>query len=173
MRAVVGRDRGAPLLPLREGDFAGRAASLLELDEWPAAEADLLRAVEIAPQEPAALNYLGYSWAERGLNLDEAFGLIEKAVAIEPNSGAYIDSLGWAHYQLGDYDEAVGHLEHAASLEPADPTITEHLGDVYWRLGRKIEARYEWKRVLELEPPQQMRERVEKKIEQGLAEQDS
>ncbi|WP_375205183.1 tetratricopeptide repeat protein [Hyphococcus sp.] len=153
--------------------LVGRAASLLELDEWPAAEADLLRAVEIAPQEPAALNYLGYSWAERGLNLDEAFGLIEKAVAIEPNSGAYIDSLGWAHYQLGDYDEAVGHLEHAASLEPADPTITEHLGDVYWRLGRKIEARYEWKRVLELEPPQQMRERVEKKIEQGLAEQDS
>jgi tetratricopeptide (TPR) repeat protein len=153
--------------------LVGRAASLLELDEWPAAEADLLRAVEIAPQEPAALNYLGYSWAERGLNLDEAFGLIEKAVAIEPNSGAYIDSLGWAHYQLGDYDEAVGHLEHAASLEPADPTITDHLGDVYWRLGRKIEARYEWKRVLELEPPQQMRERVEKKIEQGLAEQDS
>ncbi len=152
--------------------LVGRAASLLELDEWPAAETDLKRAVEIAPQEAAALNYLGYSWAERGLNLDEAFDLIEKAVAIEPNSGAYIDSLGWAHYQLGDYEEAVGHLEHAASLEPADPTITDHLGDVYWRLGRKIEARYEWRRVLELEPTEALRKSVEKKIEKGLPEED-
>lgn len=152
--------------------LVGRAASLLVLDDWPAAEKDLQRAVDIAPQEAAALNYLGYSWAERGQNLEEAFALIEKAVAIEPNSGAYIDSLGWAHYQLGDYEDAVGHLEHAASLEPADPTITDHLGDVYWRLGRKIEARYEWRRVLELEPAEDLRKNVEKKIEKGLPEAD-
>jgi tetratricopeptide (TPR) repeat protein len=148
--------------------LVGRAASLIELDEWPAAEADLKRAVEIAPKEPTALNYLGYSWVERGENIDEAFALIEKAVAIEPNSGAYIDSLGWAHYQRGEYEEAVGHLEHAASLEPGDPTITDHLGDVYWRLGREIEAGYQWKRVLELEPSDKLRKAVERKLEEGL-----
>jgi tetratricopeptide (TPR) repeat protein len=150
--------------------LVARGASYLVLDQWPAAEADLKRAVEIAPKEAAALNYLGYSWAERGENLDEAFGLIENAVAIEPNSGAYIDSLGWAHYQRSDYDEAVGHLEHAASLEPGDPTITDHLGDVYWRLGRKIEAGYQWRRVLELEPDDKLRAAVEAKLEKGLTD---
>ena len=151
----------------------GRAASLLKLDDWDAAEADLVRAVEIAPKEPVALNYLGYSWAERGVNLERAFELIEQAVAMEPNSGAYIDSLGWAHYQRGEYDVAVGHIEHAASLEPGDPTVTDHLGDVYWRLGRKLEAKYEWKRVLELEPDDTLREQVERKLKKGLPEDDA
>lgn len=153
--------------------LVGRAASLIATDDWPQAEADLKRAVEIAPKEPVALNYLGYSWAERGENLDEAFDLIEQAVAIEPNSGAYIDSLGWAHYQRGDYETAVGHLEHAASLEPGDATITDHLGDVYWRLGRKIEARYQWRHVLELEPSEELRESVTQKLESGLPEDDA
>lgn len=150
--------------------YIGRAASYLAIDEWPSAEDDLKRAVEIAPEEAVALNYLGYSWAERGENLDEAFALIEKAVALEPNSGAYIDSLGWAHYQRGDYETAVGHLEHAVSLEPADTTITDHLGDVYWRLGRVIEARYQWRQVLELEPDEKLRAAVERKLKDGLPE---
>ncbi len=148
--------------------FVSRAAAHLERSEWPAAEQDLVRAVEIAPKQAVALNYLGYSWAERGENLDEAFDLIEKAVALEPNSGAYIDSLGWAHYQRGDYKNAVGHLEHAASLVPSDPTITDHLGDVYWRLNRKIEARYQWRHVLELDPGDKLRASVETKLKEGL-----
>ena len=148
--------------------YLTRAASLIEIDEWPRAEADLKRALELAPEEATVLNYLGYSWAERGENLKEAFDLIEKAVAIEPASGAIIDSLGWAHYQLGNYEEAVGHLEQAASLEPADPTITDHLGDVYWRLGRGLEARYQWRRVLELEPDDDLSEAVRAKIIKGL-----
>ncbi len=148
--------------------YVTRAASLIEVDEWKRAEADLKRAVDIAPEEATALNYLGYSWAERGENLDEAFALIEKAVALEPTSGAIIDSLGWAHFQLGDYEEAVGHLERAASLEPSDPTITDHLGDVYWRLGRHLEARYQWRRVLELEPDEDLAARVREKIVRGL-----
>ena len=148
--------------------FLARGASLLELGDWENAERDLKRAVEIAPEQPAALNYLGYSWAERGLNLEEAFDLIEKAVALQPNSGAIIDSLGWARYQLGDYEVAVGHLEQAASLEPGDPVITDHLGDVYWRLGRFIEARYQWRHVLELNPDDDLRELVERKILDGL-----
>lgn len=150
--------------------YITRAASLLALDEWTRAEEDLERAVEIAPQEPTALNYLGYSWAERGVNLEEAFALIEKAVSLQPSSGAIIDSLGWAHYQLGDYEEAVGHLEQAASLEPSDPVITDHLGDVYWRLGRKVEARFQWSHVLELEPDEKLRASVVRKLEHGLEE---
>ncbi|MEO1252389.1 MAG: tetratricopeptide repeat protein [Pseudomonadota bacterium] len=149
--------------------YLTRAASLLEIDEWPRAEADLQRAAEIAPEEATVLNYLGYSWAERGENLEEAFALIEKAVVLEPTSGAIIDSLGWAHYQLGEYDEAVGHLEQAASLEPGDPVITDHLGDVYWRLGRETEARYQWERVLQLEPNDDLADLVREKLEEGLA----
>jgi len=150
--------------------YVTRGASYLALDDWPRAEADLKRAVDIAPEEPTALNYLGYSWAERGLYLDEAFALIEKAVSLRPASGAIIDSLGWAHYQLGNYDDAVGHLEHAASLEPADPTITDHLGDVYWRLGRRSEARFQWRRVLELDPDEAMEAAVAEKLKSGLAD---
>ena len=149
--------------------YITRAASLLALDAWPRAEEDLKIAVEIAPEEPTALNYLGYSWAERGLNLDEAFALIEKAVSLRPSSGAIIDSLGWAHYQLGNYEDAVGHLEQAASLEPADPIITDHLGDVYWRLGRETEARFQWRHVLELDPDDDLKAYVLRKLETGLA----
>ena len=144
--------------------YLGRAASLMELKRWPEAEADLKKAVEIAPEEPTTLNYLGYSWAERGENLEEAFALIEKAVALAPNSGAIIDSLGWAHYQLGRYDEALPHLEKAAALEPADPTITDHLGDVYMKLGRAIEAEFQWRRALELKPSDAMRAEIERKL---------
>lgn len=148
--------------------YVSRAASLIELGRWSDAEADLKRAVELAPEEPAALNYLGYSWVERGINLQEAFDLIEKAVALEPHSGAIIDSLGWAHYQLRQYDEAVPYLEQAAALEPGDPTITDHLGDVYWRLGRKVEARYQWRRALELEPGEKLEKSLRAKLESGL-----
>ncbi len=148
--------------------YLSRAASLMEIGDWPRAESDLKHAVELAPEEATALNYLGYSWAERGENLDEAFDLIEKAVSLDPNSGPIIDSLGWAHYQLGQYDQAVGHLEQAAALEPGDPTITDHLGDIYWRLGRRLEAQYQWRRVLELEPNEDLKAAVEEKLENGL-----
>lgn len=148
--------------------FVTRGGALLELGRWPEAEADLKRAVELAPEEPTALNYLGYSWAERGENLEEAFKLIEKAVELEPRSGAIIDSLGWAYYQRGQYQEAVGHLEKAGSLEPADPTVTDHLGDVYYRLGRKLEATYQWRRALDLKPTDKARAAIEKKLKDGL-----
>ena len=145
-----------------------RAASLLELDRWPEAEQDLIRARDIAPEEATTLNFLGYSWAERGVNLEEAFDLIEKALALEPTSGAITDSLGWAHYQLGRYDLAAEHLERAASLEPADATITDHLGDAYWRLDRPREARYQWHHALELDPGEKLRAVIEAKLRDGL-----
>ncbi len=148
--------------------YVARAAALMELKRWPEAEGDLKKAVDIAPEEPTTLNYLGYSWAERGENLEEAFRLIEKAVALAPNSGAIIDSLGWAHYQLGRYEEALPHLEKAASIEPADATITDHLGDVYARLGRKVEAEFQWRRALELKPADAVRAAIEKKLTGGV-----
>lgn len=148
--------------------YVSRADALLQLDRWQEAEADLKRSVEIAPEEPSALNYLGYSWAERGVNLTEAFELLEKAREKEPRSGAITDSVGWAHYQLGDYSEAIVNLEKAVSLEPDDPTITDHLGDAYWQLGRKIEARYEWRRALDLDPPKSLKTSLESKLTNGL-----
>ncbi len=148
--------------------YVARGDALLKADRWEEAEADLKIAVDLAPEEPTALNYLGYIWAERGVNLEEAFALIEKAVAGDENSGAIIDSLGWAYYQTGAFDEAVDHLEVAAALEPADPTITEHLGDVYWRLGREIEARYQWERALELKPTQKQDATIRDKLANGM-----
>jgi tetratricopeptide (TPR) repeat protein len=145
-----------------------RAASLLDIHRYSEAEADLKRAVELAPDEPVALNYLGYTWAERGVHLEEAFKLIKKAAAMRPESGAIIDSLGWAHYQLGDYQSALPHLEKAAALEPADPTVTEHLGDVYWRLGRATEAKFQWRRALELKPSDSARDTLMRKLKSGL-----
>lgn len=148
--------------------YVARADSLLQLDEWERAEADLKKSVEIAPEEPTALNYLGYSWAERGVNLDEAFDLLAQAVEKEPRSGAITDSVGWAHYKLGNYEKAVTNLEKAVSLEPADPTITDHLGDVYWQLNRPLEARFEWKRALELEPGPKLMAQLREKLANGL-----
>lgn len=128
--------------------YFARGAMRLDADRWQAAETDLQRAVALSPEQPMVLNFLGYSWAERGKNLDEAFAMIEKALKLGPNSGAIIDSLGWAHYQLGHYREAVLQLERAVQLEPADPVVTDHLGDAYWQVGKRIQAKYEWRRVL-------------------------
>ncbi len=142
-----------------------RGAIRADADAWELAEQDLRGALELAPNEPLVLNYLGYSYVERGENLDEAFDMIERALAERPSSGAITDSLGWAHYQLGNYEKAVEYLERAVSLEPSDDVITDHLGDAYWQLGRKTEARYEWRRVLTFDfVDDEVRARVEAKL---------
>ena len=94
------------------------------------------KAIALNPENAAALNYLGYTWAEQGVHLDEAEQLILRALAIEPNDGFYIDSLGWVYYQRGEYMEAIQHLERAVELVDADPTLIEHLGDAYSKIGR-------------------------------------
>ncbi len=131
--------------------YFARGAGYAEAGSWPRAEDDLKRALGLAPEEPAVLNYLGYSYVERGERLDEAFDMIRRALELEPTSGAITDSLGWAHYQLGEYEEAVRLLERAVELSPGDDVITDHLGDAYWQVGRRKEAEYEWRRVLEIE----------------------
>ncbi|MBZ0138581.1 MAG: tetratricopeptide repeat protein, partial [Pseudorhodoplanes sp.] len=118
--------------------------------KWSAAEADLKKALELYPDQPHALNYLGYSWIDQGINLDDGMAMIRRAVEQRPDDGYIVDSLGWAYYRLGNYEEAVKHLERAIELKPEDPTINDHLGDVYWRVGRTLEAEFQWSHARDL-----------------------
>ena len=114
------------------------------------------------------MNYLGYSWIDRGENLEEGLALIRQALTGRPDSGAMVDSLGWAFYRLGRYDEALRFLERALELRASDPTINDHLGDVYWRVGRKIEAGFQWNHARDLKPEPDDLVEILKKIEHGL-----
>lgn len=145
-----------------------RGVSLQAADRWPEAERDLKAALAQAPDEPELLNFLGYSWIDRGEHLEEALDMVKRAVAANPRSGAIVDSLGWAYYRLGDYKNAVAQLERAVELDAADPDINNHLGDAYWQVGRQVEARYQWARVLTLQPDDKMKLLVETKLKQGL-----
>lgn len=148
-----------------------RGVSYEQSDRWPEAEADFLASIEADGERAEVLNYLGYSWIDRNMNLDQGFELIEKAIKLSPDSGFIIDSLGWAYYLQGDYERSVGILERATLLEPDDPTINDHLGDAYWRVGRKREARFQWSHALKAEPEAALRAQVERKLasELGLA----
>ncbi|MBA4351081.1 MAG: hypothetical protein C0427_07530 [Rhodobacter sp.] len=148
--------------------FYSRGISNERAGNWPEAEADFRRALELNPDQPQVLNYLGYSFVDRGENLDEALGMIERAVAAQPEAGYIIDSLAWALFRLGRYEEAVEPMERAALLEPVDPVVTDHLGDVYWAVGRKLEARFQWHRALSFEPEEDEAIRIRRKLEVGL-----
>ena len=115
---------------------------------WTGAEADFKTALELYPDQPSVLNYLGYSYIDRNENLDDALKMIEKAAAERPDDGAIIDSLGWGLYRLGRYDEAVAQMEQAVELMPVDAVVNDHLGDVYWAVGRTREAEFQWRRAL-------------------------
>jgi Flp pilus assembly protein TadD len=145
-----------------------RAVDYEQSDRWPDAEHDLKTALALAPEEPELLNFLGYSWIDRGENLPQALAMVQKAVSLDPKSGAMIDSLGWGYFKLGQFGPAVEKLEAAVVLEPADPDVNNHLGDAYWRVGRTIEARFQWQRVLSLSPTEKLRREVEAKLKSGL-----
>jgi tetratricopeptide (TPR) repeat protein len=138
------------------------------LNKWPAAQADLQAALAAHPDEPELLNYLGYSWIDRGEHLTEAMAMVQKAVAADPRSGAMVDSLGWAYYRTGDYKQAVEKLEQAVELEAGDPEINNHLGDAYWKVGRRDEAQFQWRRVLTLKPDDKIKANAEAKLASGL-----
>ena len=135
---------------------------------FPAAEADMRRALELQPDEPQVLNYLGYSYVDRGENLEEALGMIQRAVAERPDSGYIIDSLAWAYFRLGRFNEALVPMEQASLLEPVDPVVTDHLGDVYWSVGRAREAEFQWHRALSFNPSEKDAARIRLKLELGL-----
>ena len=145
-----------------------RGTSYERLKNWPLAESDLLRALQLSPDQPLVLNYLGYSWIDQSRNLKQGLAMIEKAVAAKPDDGYIVDSLGWAHYRLGNFKEAVRHLERAVELRPEDPVLNDHLGDAYWRIGREREARFQWEQALTLKPEPDDAEKIKQKLQTGL-----
>jgi len=148
--------------------YFGRAVSLEKLGRWSEAETDLQAALKQRPDEPELLNYLGYSWIDRGVRLKEGLAMVEKAVGANPRSGAMVDSLGWAYFKLGDYKQAVEKLEQAVELDAGDPEVNDHLGDAYWKVGRKEEALFQWRRVMTLKPEDKLRARVQAKLDSPL-----
>ena len=152
--------------------FYARGICHERLDNWAEAEADFRKALELNPDQPQVLNYLGYSLVEKQEKLDEALDMIQRAVSARPDSGYIVDSLGWVLFRLGRFDEAVGHMERASELMPVDPVVTDHLGDVYWAVGRKLEAQFQWRRALSFVDEESAEEanpdRIRRKLEVGL-----
>ena len=155
--------------------FYFRGTAYERAKQWPKAEADLKKALELVPpNQPAAraqvLNYLAYSWVDQNMNIDEAFTMLKQAVDASPRDGMIIDSLGWAYFRLGRYDDAVRELEKAIELKPGDPTINDHLGDAYWRSGRRLEGKFQWQHAKDLNPEPDDLVKINAKLKDGLPE---
>jgi tetratricopeptide (TPR) repeat protein len=148
--------------------FYFRGICLERSKQWAKAEADMRKALELQPEQPHVLNYLGYSWIDQGINLDDAMKMIKRAVDQRPDDGYIVDSLGWAYYRIGNYDDAMKQLERAIDLKPEDPTINDHLGDAYWRVGRTLEAKFQWAHAKDLKPEAEELPKIEAKIANGL-----
>ncbi|MCR0985519.1 tetratricopeptide repeat protein [Roseomonas populi] len=148
--------------------FLSRAMAREQAGDWPGAEADLRQALSLSPEQPVLLNHLAYGWVERGTRLQEAKGMLERAVAARPQDGNIADSLGWALFRLGDLKGAITWLEKAAELESRNSVINDHLGDAYWAAGRHAEARFQWRRALGLDPEPGETGRLEAKMRDGL-----
>jgi tetratricopeptide (TPR) repeat protein len=171
-KAVEEYDAALKLLPAIGKDqwriIYDRAICYERLGQWDKAEADFRKALELQPEEPNVLNYLGYSLIDKKLKLNEAITMVKKAVELKPNEGFFVDSLGWAYYQMADFEQALPHLERAVDLKPGDPIISEHLGDVYWRVGRKLEAKFQWQHAKDNKPEPKDLARIVDKITKGL-----
>jgi Flp pilus assembly protein TadD len=141
--------------------------------QWAKAELDFKKALELFPDQPHVLNYLGYSWIDQGVHLDEGMSMIKRSVEQRPDDGYIVDSLGWAYYRLGNYEEAVKNLERAVELKPVDPTINDHLGDVYWKVDRMLEAKFQWSHARDLKPEDDELVKIEQKLKIGLQEEKS
>lgn len=147
-----------------------RGICLERIGDWPGAEKSFEQALELEPNQPDVLNYLGYSLVEQGVRFEQARDMIERAVQARPQSGYIVDSLGWVLYRIGDYQGAVQELERAVSLTPVEPVINDHFGDALWMVGRKMEARFQWRRALSFKPEDKDRTRIERKLAVGLDE---
>jgi tetratricopeptide (TPR) repeat protein len=147
-----------------------RGSCYERVGKWELAEIDLKKALELKPDQPDVLNYLGYGWLERGMYRDQAHQMIEKAFKARPDDAEIVDSMGWALYLQGDYASATPYLEKAVELLPGDATVNDHLGDVYWRIGRKTEARFQWERSLTFSPDEDLTNRLQQKLKEGLPE---
>ncbi|MEE3317379.1 MAG: tetratricopeptide repeat protein, partial [Pseudomonadota bacterium] len=175
--AVAAYDKAVDLFTVEERGqwvvYYARATAHERLGNWDKAEPDFLHALDLEPDQPRVLNYLGYSYVEKQEKLDTALDMIERAVAARPDDGYIVDSLGWVLYRLGRYEEAVPHMERAVELMPVDPVVNDHLGDVLWAVGRKVEAEFQWKRALSFVDPDDVPtdldpDRVRRKLDVGL-----
>ena len=161
------------MIEIALADFrVDRCRAEQESDNWPAAETDLKQALKLSPDEPQVLNFLGYSWVDKKVNIKEALAMLEKARALSPEDGYIIDSVGWAYYRLGRYADAAKALEAAVALIPGDPTINDHLGDAYWRIGKKLDARFQWSHALAFGAEDGEKAKIEKKLQVGLTADD-
>ena len=145
-----------------------RGISFERSKDWVLAEADFISALELSPNQPQILNYMGYSLLERKEKLDQAMRMISLAAEKEPDSYHIIDSLGWAYYQSGNFEKALLYLERAMELESTDPIVNDHLGDILWMLGRKREAKFQWKKSLSFKPEPVDQKIIEDKLMFGL-----
>jgi Flp pilus assembly protein TadD len=161
-------DNLGPDKPTHWSAYYSRGVCYERLKDWGKAESDLKKALALDPEQELTLNYLGYSWVDQNVQVQEAMQLIRRAVDKRPNDGYFVDSLGWAYYRQNDYDQAVKHLERAVELKPDDPVINDHLGDAYWKVGRKLEASYQWKQALTLQPEPEDEAKIREKLEKGL-----
>ncbi|MEI8144384.1 MAG: tetratricopeptide repeat protein [Alphaproteobacteria bacterium] len=153
--------------------FYFRGIAYERTKRWALGEADLKRAMALIPESNTRgraqiLNYLGYSWVDQGINLEEGLQLVRRAVELTPEDGYIVDSLGWAYYRLGRYEDAVVELERAIELRPEDPVINDHLGDAYWKVGRINEAYFQWAHARDLKPEAEDLPRILDKLEHGM-----
>lgn len=171
-KAIAAYDRAVARLPQPQPQhwslFFARGVAHERSGDWPKAELDMLKALELEPEQPSVLNYLGYSWADQRIHLDRALPMIRRAVELRPRDGYIVDSLGWVNFRLGHLDDALRYMEQAVELRPQDATINDHLGDVYWRVGRHAEARFQWERALRLEPEPDQVPLIRAKLDHGL-----
>ena len=162
--AIHAYDQAIRLMsPLNGGDWPilfARATAYDRNRQWPQAQSDLQHALQLSPNQPFLLNYLGYSWVERRQDLGGARLMIERALDSKPDDGSIRDSLGWAMVRQNDIAGAVHQLERAAELMPEDATVNYHLGVAYWAAGRRIEARDQWHWALNLHPDKQEEARI-------------
>lgn len=145
--------------------YYARAIARDRSKDWAGAEADLKQALAISPEEPQTLNYLGYSYVDKGTNIAEALKMLEKARSLKPYDGYIVDSVGWAYYKLGRYGDAAKTLGDAVLLVPGDPTINDHYGDALWKVGRKLDAQFQWNHALTFGAEADEKSKIEQKLQ--------
>ena len=145
-----------------------RGGSFERMGNYEMADIDLLKSLEIRPDDPYSLNYLAYSWLERKFKIKEAMEMLNKAYNEKENDPYITDSVGWGYYLIGDYENAEKYLRKAVELMPDDPIVNDHYGDVLWQLNRKMQAKYFWKNVLEFEDTdEKMKKDIQNKLLNG------
>ena len=146
-----------------------RGGSYERLNKFEKADKDLLKALEIKPDDAYILNYLAYSWLERNYRIKRAIEMLEIAYKAKSNDPYIIDSIGWAYYLIDDFSKAEKFLKRAVELMPDDPIVNDHYGDILWKLNRKIQARYFWANVLDMDGAEpEMIEKIHIKLIEGI-----